>query len=71
MSTVSTVKDEWVGIAFDRAWYIGQFEVYSEEDELSKIHFVEKSSLGKNNSFVWPELSGKDSDFSWVEQGLI
>lgn len=62
---------EWVAVAFDRKMFIGQFQQYSKEDDLSEIHFVEKSSLASSNSFVWPEISGKKADISWVEDGML
>ena len=58
-------------MAFDRTMYLGQFIEYNMEDDVTHIHFVEKSSLSSGNSFVWPELSGKASDTSRVEQGMF
>ena len=60
-------KDEWMAIAFKDAWYLGQFVEYIKEESVYKFHFVERSMMA--SLFVWPELSGKPPDTSWVEQG--
>lgn len=62
-------KDEWLAIAFDRDWFLGQFVERDEDEDKLKFNFVEKSSLSSSNTFVWPELSGKQPDTSWIEKG--
>lgn len=61
-------EDEWVAVAFNTKLFVGQFQEYSSVDKLSKIHFLERSTLP--NTFVWPELSDKEADISWVEDGI-
>ena len=62
-------RDDWMAIAFKPAWYIGQFIEKDEKEDVYKFHFVEKSSMA--HLFVWPEVSGKIPDTSWVEKGNV
>ena len=63
-------KDDQLAIAFNGVWFPGQFREYEKENEEIEVHFLERSS-STNNRFVWPELSGKKEDISWVDEGDI
>ena len=61
--------DDWVAVAFPRAWYPGQFMNYDEDTGEVYINFLEHTSSNSKN-FVWPMLSKKmDEDKSWVKEG--
>lgn len=64
---VDLEKNEWVAVAFKRGMFLGQFMEHVSEEDLLKIHFIERSSLSRVNSYVWPELSGKSADIYAVE----
>jgi len=61
--------DDWVAVAFPRAWYPGQFIRYDEESREVFVNFLERTS-SNSKTFIWPALNSKEDDKSWVEEGM-
>ena len=61
--------DEWIAVGFPRDWYPGQFVSYHEETKEVCINFLERSATN-SRWFVWPALSGKMEDKTWINEEL-
>ena len=59
--------NEWVAIASESTWSIGQFVEQDRESEHIVIDFLKKIPDG----YVWPEMVGGVSDRGMVEEADI
>ena len=62
--------DDWIAVAYPRAWFPGQFIEYDDETSEVYVNFLDRPSTGSKN-FVWPALGKRmKEEKSWVKEGI-